>query len=137
MRGAQGRRVTLAAHRCARKLIPEGDITNAVDASMQETRAALLELTAAQQVALELHASGRTHATAGEAAGVTRETVCRWAGHHPGFRAALAKYRAALAAEQALRRGSPPTARSAAAEDSSCPVSKSYPTPWGAGYRVV
>lgn len=34
------------------------------------------------------------------AAGVTREAVTRWAGHHPAFQAALNLYRTTLAQEQ-------------------------------------
>lgn len=63
-------------------------------------RAALLELTPTQQVALEALVAGATHAKAAEAAGVTRETVTRWAGHVPAFRATMNLYRAALVTEQ-------------------------------------
>lgn len=66
-------------------------------------RAALLTLTPAQQTAAETLATGGTHAEAAEAAAVARETVTRWAGHHPAFRAALALYRSTLATEQADR----------------------------------
>jgi len=65
-----------------------------------DLRTALLELTPGQQIAAETVASGATHAAAAEAAGVHRETVTRWAGHHPAFRATLNLYRATLAAEQ-------------------------------------
>jgi len=62
---------------------------------------ALAELSVAQEIAAEALATGATHAVAAEAAGVHRETVSRWAGHHPPFRAALGQHRATLAAEQA------------------------------------
>ncbi len=68
-----------------------------------ELRAALLTVTPAQQAATEVLAAGASHADAAEAAGVARETVTRWAGHHPGFRAALALYRSTLADEQAAK----------------------------------
>ena len=57
----------------------------------------------AQQTAAEALAIGATHTEAAEAADVARETVTRWLGHHPGFRAALDLYRATLATEQADR----------------------------------
>ncbi len=63
-------------------------------------RAALLELTPAQQVAVEALAAGATHEEAGKAAGVTRETVTRWSGHVPAFKATLNLYRATLVTEQ-------------------------------------
>ena len=68
-----------------------------------QLRTALLTLAPAQQTAAEVLATGATHAEAAEAANVARETVTRWLGHHPGFRAALDLYRATLAAEQADR----------------------------------
>jgi hypothetical protein len=64
-------------------------------------RAALVSLTPAQAIAADALATGSTHEAAAELAGVTRETVTRWANHHPAFRAALDSYRHALAAEQA------------------------------------
>lgn len=67
----------------------------------EQLRAALLDLAPAKAIAAEALATGSTHAAAADAAGVTRETVTRWAGHHPGFRAALDLYRATLAAETA------------------------------------
>ena len=69
-------------------------------------RAALLEVTPAQQAAIEVLAAGATYQAAAEAAGRDRRTVVRWAGYHPAFRAALACYRAAIAEEHAdlLRR---------------------------------
>ncbi len=68
-------------------------------------RAALVELTPAHALAVEALATGSTHAQAAEAAGVTRETVTRWVNHHPGFRAALDRYRHALAEENAAAAG--------------------------------
>lgn len=68
-----------------------------------QLRSALLTLAPTQQAAAEALATGATHAEAAEAASVARETVTRWLGHHPGFRAALDLYRATLAAEQADR----------------------------------
>ena len=68
---------------------------------LDRLRAALLKITPTQQAAAEALASGATHADAADAAGVARETVSRWAGHHPGFRAYLAELRATIAAEQA------------------------------------
>ncbi|MGP0109222.1 MAG: hypothetical protein ACLPR9_10260 [Acidimicrobiales bacterium] len=54
-----------------------------------DLRAALFELTPAQQAAVESLAFGATHAEAVKAANVSRESVSRWAGHNPGVRAAL------------------------------------------------
>lgn len=68
-----------------------------------DLRTALLTLAPAQQTAAEVLATGATHAEAAEAASVARETVTRWLGHHPAFRAALDLYRATLATEQADR----------------------------------
>jgi len=68
-----------------------------------ELRAALLSVTPAQQAAAETLAAGASHTDAAEAASVARETVTRWAGHHPGFRAALALYRSTLADERATK----------------------------------
>lgn len=70
-------------------------------AELDQLRAALLALTPAQETAAEALAAGATHAAAAEAANVARETVTRWSGHHPAFRAAFDLYRAAQAAEQA------------------------------------
>lgn len=69
----------------------------------QGLRAALLKLTPAQQLAVEALAAGATHAKAAEAAGVARETVTKWGGYHPGFRAAVDCYRATSAAEHVDR----------------------------------
>jgi len=66
-------------------------------------RAALLNLSPAQQAAAEALTNGATHSAAAEAADVARETVTRWAGHHPGFRAALNLYRSVLVVDQADR----------------------------------
>jgi hypothetical protein len=66
-------------------------------------RGALVTVTPRQQIAVELLASGSTHAAAAEAAGVTRERVTIWAGHHRGFRAALDLCRVTLATEQTAR----------------------------------
>jgi transposase-like protein len=66
-------------------------------------RAALVKVTPRQQIAAEALAGGATHAVAAEAAGVARETVTKWAGHHHGFRAALDLYRESLATEQTAR----------------------------------
>ncbi len=66
---------------------------------LDEARTALLTLTPRQQAAVEALADGATHTEAGEAAGVARETVSRWATRHPAFRAALSLHRAALADE--------------------------------------
>lgn len=66
----------------------------------ERTAQALLQVTPSQQhAAIEL-ANGRSHLEAAGAAGVSRETVTRWAGSHPGFRSLLAHLRAAAAAEQ-------------------------------------
>lgn len=66
-------------------------------------RAALIELTPSQRSAIEALAAGATHADAAEVAGVARETVTRWSGHHPGFQAAQNMYAAAIALEQSDR----------------------------------
>lgn len=63
-------------------------------------RGALLQLTASQQVAVEALAGGATQQAAADAAGVTRETVTRWAGHVPSFKATLNLYRLTLVADQ-------------------------------------
>jgi hypothetical protein len=67
---------------------------------LETLRVALLRLTASQQVAVEALAVGATHEAAAEKAGVTRETITRWAGHLPSFQAALNLYRSALVHEQ-------------------------------------
>ncbi len=67
---------------------------------LDDLRAALLELTPGQQIAVEALAGGATQQDAAEAAGVTRETVTRWSGHVPAFKATLNLYRAALVSEQ-------------------------------------
>jgi len=72
-------------------------VTDDLDA----VRAALLSLTPAQQAAVEALATGVTHREAANIAGVCRETVTGWVGHHPGVRAALETFRVALATEQA------------------------------------
>ena len=69
--------------------------------TIAELRTALVELNPKQQAAVEALASGATHAASAEAAGVARETVTRWAGGHPGFRAALNLYRLSAATELA------------------------------------
>jgi hypothetical protein len=63
-------------------------------------RAALVELTPAQALAVDALATGATHDEAGKVADVARETVTRWANYHAGFRAALDGYRHTLAIEQ-------------------------------------
>lgn len=70
------------------------------DNGLEQLRAALLGLTPAQQVAVEALVGDATHAAAAEASGVTRETVTRWAGHLPAFRATMNLCRAAIVAEQ-------------------------------------
>lgn len=72
--------------------------TNDLDA----LRTALVELTPAQALAVDAIAAGSTHEDAAEAAGVTRETVNRWANHHPGFQSAVDRYRHVLADELAM-----------------------------------
>lgn len=69
-------------------------------ADLDGLRAVLLELTPAQQLAVEALAGGGTQQKAAEAAGVTRETVTRWAGHLPAFRATLNLFRTAIVTEQ-------------------------------------
>ena len=71
------------------------------DDDLDAVRAALLSLTPAQQAAVEALATGATHREAADIAGVCRETVTGWVGHHPGVRAALETVRVALATEQA------------------------------------
>lgn len=73
------------------------------DTDTDQLRAALLTLTPGQATAAEALATGSTHAEAAELANVARETVTRWAGHHPAFRAALDLYRTTLATETADR----------------------------------
>lgn len=67
---------------------------------LDDLRIALLELTPAQQLAVEALAVGDTHEVAAVKAGVTRETVTRWSGHVPSFQAATNRFRSALAHEQ-------------------------------------
>src|SRR4051794_29971006 len=69
--------------------------------STEALRDALLSVTPAQEIAVETLAMGSTHSAAAERAGVSRETVTRWAGHHMGFRAALRAFRNTLNVEQA------------------------------------
>lgn len=69
-------------------------------AHLDALRTALLELTPAQQVAVEALVAGATQQQAAEAAGVTRETVTRWAGHVPAFKASMNLYRATVVEEQ-------------------------------------
>lgn len=76
-------------------------MTTAPDDQAARLRAALVELTPAQAVAVEAIATGSTHAEAAEAAGVARETVTRWSNHHPGFQVALDRHRHAFAADAA------------------------------------
>ena len=71
------------------------------DLDLNDLRTALIVLTPAQQSAVEALATGATRDDAADAAGVERETVSRWANHHPGFRTALNLYRSTLAMDQA------------------------------------
>ncbi len=68
--------------------------------NLSSLRDALVALTPAQQAAADTLAAGGTHREAADAAGVARETVTRWSGHLPAFRAALNLYRSTSAAEQ-------------------------------------
>jgi hypothetical protein len=68
--------------------------------TLVQLRAALLDLNPAQQAAVESLAAGATHEQAAEAAGVVRETVTRWVGHHPAVGAALNLHRAVAAEDQ-------------------------------------
>jgi hypothetical protein len=77
------------------------DVTPASYASADELRDALLSLTPAQQLVIEILLTGGTHAAAADAAGVARETVSRWLGNHLEFRAVLDVHRSNLATEQA------------------------------------
>lgn len=76
-------------------------MTMITSANQQHLKAALLTVTPTQQAAADALAAGATHAEAATASGVARETVSRWAGHHPGFRSYLTEVRAVLAAELA------------------------------------
>lgn len=67
---------------------------------LEALRSALLSLTPAQQIAVEALSTGATHHIAAKKAGVTRETVTRWAGHLPAFQATLNLYRATIIADQ-------------------------------------
>ena len=67
---------------------------------IERLKSALLQLSAAQQVAVEALAGGATQTAAAEAAGVARETVTRWSGHSPAFKAALNRYRSTVVEEQ-------------------------------------
>ncbi len=68
--------------------------------NLEALREALVSLTPTQQVAVEALIAGGTHQSAAEAAGVSRETVTRWAGHLPAFQATLNLYRATLVDDQ-------------------------------------
>jgi hypothetical protein len=68
------------------------------DLDLDDLRAELVALTPSQQAAAEAIVTGATRT---DAAGVSRETVSRWANHHPGFLAALSRFRNTLATEQA------------------------------------
>lgn len=72
----------------------------AITPDLDDLRQALLSLTPAQQVAVEVLSAGGTHQAAAEVACVSRETVTRWAGHLPAFQATLNLYRAALVGDQ-------------------------------------
>lgn len=72
-------------------------------ADLDSLRCALLDLTRRHQIAIELLVNGSTQEAAAVAGGVTRETVSRWVGHHPGFPAALNLYLGSLVADQAGR----------------------------------
>ena len=76
------------------------DVTPASFASADELRDAVLSLTPAQQLAIEILLTGGTHAEAAATSGVARETVSRWVGNHLEFRAVLEVHRSNLAAEQ-------------------------------------
>ena len=76
------------------------DLNHPTPNDLQDLRRALLELNPAQQVAVEALCSGSSQQTAAEAAGVSRETVTRWLGHLPAFKATLNLYRATIASEQ-------------------------------------
>jgi len=68
--------------------------------NLEALREALVSLTPTQQVAVEALIAGGTHQSAAEAAGVSRETVTRWAGHLPAFQATLNLYRATIVRDQ-------------------------------------
>lgn len=70
---------------------------------LDAARASLLTLDPQKAAAVQALAAGATHAQAALTANVSRECVSRWATRHPGFMAALAEYRAMLAAVEADR----------------------------------
>ena len=63
----------------------------------------LTTTTPAQDLAIDVLASGGTTDAAAEAADVTRQTVSKWRNHHPGFKAALNVRRRDLNQERADR----------------------------------
>lgn len=63
----------------------------------------LTTTTPAQDLAIDVLASGGTTDDAAEAADVTRQTVSKWRNHHPGFQAALNTRRRDLNQERADR----------------------------------
>lgn len=69
-------------------------------ATLEELRASLLRLTTQQQIAVEALATGATHQEAADRSRVSRETVTKWTCNLPAFKAALNRYRLALAWEQ-------------------------------------
>jgi hypothetical protein len=87
--------------RSQRVVAESGDFSPNDPAYVARLRDSLLELKPAQQKALSLLVTGSTHETAATGAGVSRETVNRWANHHPSFRAALNLFRASRATELA------------------------------------
>src|SRR5205814_631869 len=58
-----------------------------------------VQLTVAQQTAVDLIASGQRDAEVAERVGVTRQTICNWRNHYPAFQAALYARRAELWSE--------------------------------------
>jgi hypothetical protein len=61
-------------------------------------RIGLPALSVEQENAIDLLLTGKPDAEVAAALGVTRQTVCRWRGHHPVFRAELNRRRKALTA---------------------------------------
>jgi hypothetical protein len=72
----------------------KSDRTRQAEEAEQAALAALTTLSVEQQNAIDLLVTGQGDAEVAAAVGVTRQTVCTWRGHHPGFQAALNARRA-------------------------------------------
>ena len=72
-------------------------------ADKKRQKPTLTTTTPAQELAIDVLASGGTTTDAADAADVTRQTVSKWRNHHPGFKAELNTRRRELNHERADR----------------------------------